>query len=80
MVTQERSSPIRRVARVSLSVDERPVATDGTGRLLQLALALYLLPALLAVLAVGSLGMLVLAVSGCSQLPAVHRSAKQEDH
>jgi hypothetical protein len=42
-------------------LDERPVRSDLAGRLIQITLALYLIPVLLIVLAVGSIGMLVLA-------------------
>ena len=38
------------------------VSADWAGRLVQIALAIYLLPALLVVLVVGGLGMLVIAV------------------
>jgi hypothetical protein len=44
-------------------MEKQAVASDLTGRLIQVALALYLLPALLVVLAVGSIGMLVVAAS-----------------
>jgi len=41
----------------------RPVIGDLAGRLIQMALALYLIPALLMVLVVGGMGMLVLTVA-----------------
>jgi hypothetical protein len=54
MITQLRSARFRVIGRM-------PGAT-GLGCLIQVALALYLLPALLIVLVVGAFGMLVLAV------------------
>jgi hypothetical protein len=80
VVTQQRLSSARRVARVSVSEDNRGLATNSAGRLLRIALAIYLIPALLAVLAVGTLGMLVLAVSGCSPVRQAHGSARREEH
>jgi len=43
-------------------MDSRSVGGDLAGRLIQIALALYLIPALLVVLVVGGVGMLVLTV------------------
>jgi hypothetical protein len=73
MVTQQQSAPIRRVAHMSLSVDERSVTSDRVGRLVQIALAVWLIPALLAVLMVGSLGMLVLSIGRCAPFRSVPR-------
>lgn len=60
-----------------MSADKRTVAIERTGRLIQIVLALYLIPALLVVLAVGGFGMLVLEV-GRSFIGSVHRSASRE--
>jgi hypothetical protein len=61
MITRQR--PIRLRSRTRLvSAERRSVASDRAGRLIQVALALYLIPALLAVLAVGCLGMLILGI------------------
>ncbi len=62
MITEQRSARLRPIARLSTSQDRRPVASDHAGRLIQIALALYLMPALLVVLALGGVGMLVLVV------------------
>jgi hypothetical protein len=62
MITEQRSTRLRAIARLSASRDRRPVASDHAGRLIQIALALYLIPALLVVLAVGGVGMTMLAV------------------
>lgn len=62
MITEERSAKLRPIVRLSTSQDRCSVASDHAGRLIQIALALYLMPALLVVLAVGGIGMGVLAV------------------
>jgi hypothetical protein len=62
MIAQQRSARLRTVGQVSKSMDTRSDRTDLTGRLIQMALALYLVPVLLIVLVVGGVGMLVLAV------------------
>ena len=62
MITEQRSPRFGTIARLATSQDRRPVASDHAGRLIQIALALYLIPALLVVLAVGGVGMMVLAV------------------
>ena len=62
MITQPRSAHLRAVTRVSKAMDDRSVNSDLAGRLIQMALALYLVPALLIVLVVGGVGMLVLTV------------------
>lgn len=53
--------------------DRGRVMSDYVGRLLQTVLAIYLLPALVIVLAVGAVGMIILAVSRFWIAP-VHRS------
>jgi hypothetical protein len=50
-------------AQVQATSAERSGGLDRVGRLIQVALALYLVPVLVVVLAVGSFGMLVLEVS-----------------
>ena len=62
MITRPRSVRLQRVGRPAVAAGERPVASDWAGRLIQIALSLYLIPALLAVLAVGIVGMLIIAV------------------
>jgi hypothetical protein len=63
MTTQQRSMGLRAVARGPEAMGQRPARTAWLGRLIQVALALYLTPALLVVLLVGGIGMLVLAVA-----------------
>jgi hypothetical protein len=63
MTTQQQSARLQTVTQVSKFMDSRSVSGDLAGRLIQIALALYLLPALLVVLVVGGIGMLVLAAS-----------------
>jgi len=62
MITQPRSVPLRRAGRTSGAMDG-PLAVRGLSRFVQVALALYLIPALLIVLVVGGCGMLILAVA-----------------
>jgi len=62
MITQPRSAHLQVVTRVSKVMDTRSVISDLAGRLIQMALALYLIPALLMVLVVGGMGMVVLTV------------------
>lgn len=62
MITEQRSARLRNFVRLSTSQDSCPVASNHAGRFIQIALALYLTPALLVVLAVGGVGMIVLAV------------------
>jgi hypothetical protein len=66
MITQQRSARLQSVARLPVSTEKRSVASDWAGQLIRMALALYLIPALLVVLAVGSIGMLVVAVGRLS--------------
>jgi hypothetical protein len=63
MITQSRSARVRAVTRDSEIVFNRLDCSDLAGRLIQMALAFYLIPALLIVLVVGGMGMLVLTVS-----------------
>jgi nitrate reductase NapE component len=62
MMTEQSSARLRPIARLAASQDRRSVASDHAGRLIQIALALYLIPALVVVLAVGGVGMMVLMV------------------
>jgi hypothetical protein len=49
--------------RLETSIRSSHGLSRGAGRLIQILLALYLVPALLVVLLVGGIGMLVLAIS-----------------
>ena len=63
MTTQLRSAQFGGASRTSGAMDGQPSGVRGLSRLVQVALALYLIPALLIVLAVGGCGMLILAVA-----------------
>jgi len=58
---------------MSKSRDKDSVGSDLAGRLIQIVLALYLIPALLIVLMVGGMGMLVLTV-GRLFTGSIHRA------
>jgi hypothetical protein len=60
MFTQQRSARIKNAARPSILLDKPSTASDRSRRVIQVVLALYLLPALLVVLAIGGLGMLII--------------------
>jgi hypothetical protein len=60
MITQQRSARMKNSARPSVLLGRLPTASERLGRAIQFALALYLMPVLLVVLAVGGLGMLIL--------------------
>ena len=72
MITQQRSVRLHAVTQVPSSVDTGSVGSELAGRSIQMALALYLVPALLIVLLVGGVGMLVLMVGRLFTGP-VHR-------
>jgi hypothetical protein len=61
MITVQRLARSRRVGRQAVMTAKPSAASRLAGRMIQIALAVYLLPVLLVVLAVGCLGMLVLA-------------------
>ena len=63
MTIQPRSMRLRAMPRGPEAIGRRPAGTAWLGRLIQVALGLYLIPALLVVLLVGGIGMLVLAVA-----------------
>jgi hypothetical protein len=62
-MTQLRSASSQGVVQVTGPSGERSVVSHLAGRLIQITLALYLLPALLIVLVVGGVGILALMVS-----------------
>ena len=64
MIIEQRSPRFGTIARLATSRDRRAVASEHVGRLIQIALAFYLVPALLVVLAVGGVGMMVLLLTG----------------
>jgi hypothetical protein len=74
MITQQRSARLQAVTRMSKAMDNRSVGSDLAGRLIQMALAIYLVPALLLVLVVGGVGMLVVTVGRLFTGP-IQRSA-----
>jgi hypothetical protein len=61
MIISQRVARSRQVGRLARMTAQPSVASLLAGRMIQVALAVYLLPALLVVLLVGCLGMLVLA-------------------
>jgi hypothetical protein len=63
MTTQLRSAGFRAIGQVSNEVNGQTEGARDLGRLIPVALALYLTPVLLIVLVVGGIGMLVLAVA-----------------
>lgn len=63
MITRRRSARFREVSRTSGVMDGQPACVRGLSRLVQVILALYLIPVLLTVLVVGGCGMLILAVA-----------------
>ena len=65
MITVRQLTRTKSAARPSEVYEMGQAAIDRVGRLIQASLALYLLPVLLVVLAVGGVGMVVL---GCSRL------------
>ena len=63
MITQLRSARFRGADQVSEAKSEPPAGAIGWARLIQVVLALYLMPVLLIVLVVGGMGMVVLAAA-----------------
>jgi hypothetical protein len=63
MISRLRTPRWPSLARKARASDGQPAVTHRLDRLIQVALALYLIPALLIVLVVGGIGMLVLAVA-----------------
>jgi hypothetical protein len=63
MSTHLRTTRFRIPVEVSGAIPDRSGGTAWLGRLIQIALALYLIPALLVVLVVGGIGMVVLAAA-----------------
>ncbi len=60
MITKERSATVLTIGRRPVTPDFVPVVSDAAGRLVQMTLAIYLLPVLLVVLGMGGLGMLAI--------------------
>ena len=61
MISAQRLVRSRQIGRHAVMTEKPSHAVHLAGRVIQVALAIYLLPAFLVVLTVGSLGMLVLA-------------------
>jgi hypothetical protein len=59
MITQQRSPRIKNASRPTVLLKKSSPASNSAGRLIQIALAFYLLPVLLIVLMLGGLGMVV---------------------
>jgi hypothetical protein len=69
MLTNQRSACTPRDVRRWDRVRTRPDVRDRAGRHIQIALAIYLLPVLVVVLAIGGLGILVLEVRRFLTIP-----------
>jgi hypothetical protein len=90
MFTSQRSIVLRNVPEGSASEDADSAVNYCVGRLIQIALVLWLLPALAIVLAVGGIGIVALAISRVltgpvSQAPETQRlqsvhGARPTDH
>ena len=74
MITRSRPVRFQPVTLMEKSRDNRSVGSDLAGRMIQVGLALYLIPALMVVLVVGGVGMLVLTV-GRLFTGSIHRAA-----
>jgi hypothetical protein len=62
ILTGLRSRPSKELAQLANPSVQEPAISHLAGRLIQVTLAFYLLPALLVVLAVGGLGILILKI------------------
>ncbi len=62
MITLQLSARMKNAARPWGLLDKRSAASDRLGRSIQIALAFYLLPVLLVVLAIGGLGILIVGL------------------
>lgn len=62
-MTQLSSARSQAVVQLAWATEEESAVSHLAGRLIQISLALYLLPALLAVLVVGGVGILILKLS-----------------
>jgi hypothetical protein len=69
MITQLRSVPLPVVAPECKLIDKEHIHGDLAGRMIKVALAIYLLPALFVVLAVGGVGMLILSLNRILRSP-----------
>jgi hypothetical protein len=63
LTTQLRSTRSKAIVQLAEASDEESSVSRLAGRLIQITLVLYLLPALLAVLAVGGIGIFILKFS-----------------
>lgn len=63
MTSQLPSARSRAIVQLAQTSEEESVFSHLAGRLIQITLALYLLPALLAVLAIGGVGIFILKFS-----------------
>ena len=63
LTTQLRPTRSKAIVQLAQTLDEESSVSRLAGRLIQITLALYLLPALLAVLVVGGIGIFILKFS-----------------
>lgn len=74
IITELRSRRSKELVQLVNPLVQEPVISHLAGRLIQMTLAFYLLPALLVVLAVGGLGILILKI-GSLFMGSIERSA-----
>jgi hypothetical protein len=74
IITELRSGPSKELVQLANPSVQESVISHLAGRLIQVTLAFYLLPALLVVLAVGGLGILILKI-GNLFMGSIERSA-----
>jgi hypothetical protein len=74
VMTQLRCTPSEAIAHLAEPSEEQSVVSHLAGRLIQIILALYLLPALMVVLVVGGVGIFILKISHILTGP-IERSA-----
>ena len=70
VMTQLRSASSTAILQQAESSEQQSVVSHLAGRLIQITLAFYLLPALLAVLVIGGMGILILKVGQLLTGPA----------
>jgi hypothetical protein len=70
VITHLRSTNSTAILQRAEPLEQKPVVSHLVGRLIQIALAFYLLPALLAVLVIGSMGILILKAAQLLTGPA----------
>ena len=78
VMTQPQSARPKAIIQLTEPLEEQPVLSHLAGRLIQITLAIYLIPALLAVLVVGGAGILILKCSQLFTAPFVRSGASSK--